>query len=94
LIDESLAAKGMELRVALECHQIATVIQFVAAGLGVSVVPSLCRQQVSALGARCLRLSRPSIRKPVGLITRLDQQLSTAARAIREVVLESVATNA
>lgn len=94
LIDESLAAKGMELRVALECHQIATVIQFVAAGLGVSVVPSLCRQQVAALGARCLRLSRPSIRKPVGLITRLDQQLSTAARAIREVVLESVATNA
>lgn len=90
LLEESLAAKGMELRVALECHQLATVIQFVAAGLGVSVVPSLCQRQVSALGARCLKLSRPSIRKPVGLITRLDQQLSTAAAAIREVVRDSL----
>jgi LysR family carnitine catabolism transcriptional activator len=86
LLEESLAAKGIELSVALECHQLATVIQLVAAGLGVSVVPSLCQQQVSALGARCLRLSRPSIRKSVGLITRLDQQLSTAADAIREVL--------
>lgn len=86
LLEESLAARGVELRIALECHQLATVIQFVAAGLGVSVVPSLCRRQAAALGARCLKLSRPSIRKPVGLITRADQQLSTAASAIREVV--------
>jgi len=86
LLEESLAAKGVELRVALECHQLATVIQFVAAGLGVSVVPSLCRQQASALDARCLKLSRPSIRKPVGLIMRSEQQFSTAASAIREVV--------
>jgi LysR family carnitine catabolism transcriptional activator len=86
LIEESLAAKGMELRLALECHQLATVIQFVAAGLGVSVAPSLCQQQVASMGARSLKLSRPSIRKPVGLITRADQQLSTAAEAIREVV--------
>jgi LysR family carnitine catabolism transcriptional activator len=84
LLEESLAAKGMELRVALECHQLATVSKLVAAGLGVSVVPSLCAEQVSALGARCLRLTHPAVRKPVGLITRLDQQLSTAACAIRE----------
>jgi LysR family carnitine catabolism transcriptional activator len=90
LLEQSLAAKGMEMRVALECHQLATVIQAVAAGLGVSVVPSLCRQQVSALGAHCQRLSRPSIRKPVGLITRLDQQLSTAAAAIREAMREGL----
>jgi LysR family transcriptional regulator, carnitine catabolism transcriptional activator len=91
LLEDSLAAKGMELRVALECHQLATVIQFVAGGLGVSVVPALCRQQVSALGARCLGLSRPSIRKPVGSITRLDQQLSTAAAALREAMSDGLA---
>jgi LysR family transcriptional regulator, carnitine catabolism transcriptional activator len=91
LLEESLAAKGMELSVALECHQLATVTQMVAAGLGVSVVPSLCRQQVSALGVRCLELSRPSIRKPVGMITRLDQQLSTAATAIRAAMRDGLA---
>lgn len=82
LLEESLAAKGMRLRVALECHQLVTVGHLVAEGLGVSVVPSLCARQMSALGNRCLRVLRPSVRKAVGLITRRDQQLSTAASAI------------
>ena len=89
LLTDKLAAARMELRVELECHQLATVGQFVAAGLGVSVVPSLCEPQVSALGVRCLRLSGPSIRMPVGLITRPDQQLSTAAGAISAAMCES-----
>jgi len=83
LLEESVAAKGIELRVALECHQLATVGQLVAAGLGVSVVPSLCERQMSALGAQCLPLQRPIVRKAVGLITRRDQELSTAASAVR-----------
>ncbi len=87
LLEDSLATKGIELRVALECHQLATVGQLVAAGLGVSVVPSLCQRQMSALGVCCLPVQRPSVRKAVGLITRRDQQLSTAARtAIRASV--------
>lgn len=89
LLEESLAEKGMELSVALECHQIATVGQFVAAGLGVSVVPSLCQRQMAALGVRCLPVMRPSVRKAVGLITRLDQQLSTAAAAIKGAMRQS-----
>lgn len=89
LLADKLAAARMELRVELECHQLATVGQFVAAGLGVSAVPSLCEPQVSALGARCLRLSGPSIRMPVGLITRPDQQLSTAAGVISAAMCES-----
>jgi LysR family carnitine catabolism transcriptional activator len=89
LLEESLAAKGMELPVAFECHQLATVGQLVAAGLGVSVVPSICERQMTATGARCLRLSRPTIHKPIGLITRADQELSTAASAIRVVMHES-----
>jgi len=89
LLEESLAAKGMELPVAFECHQLATVGQLVAAGLGVSVVPSICEQQMTATGARCLRLSRPTIHKSIGLITRADQELSTAASAIRAVMHES-----
>lgn len=88
LLEESLAADQMQLNVSLECHQLATIGQFVAAGLGVSVVPALCAQQMSAVGARCLRLSRPVVRKAVGLITRREPQLSAAASAIRAVVRE------
>jgi LysR family carnitine catabolism transcriptional activator len=83
LLEESLAAKGLELRVALECHQLATASRLVAAGAGVSVVPSLLRNQVLALGARCVGLERPVVRQRVGLIMRSDQQLSAAAAALR-----------
>lgn len=86
LLEESLAASGMELRAGLECHQLVTAGEFVASGLGVSVVPDLCERQMTALGARSVRLTRPIIRKPVGLITRMDQQLSTAAEAICRAV--------
>jgi LysR family carnitine catabolism transcriptional activator len=94
LLEESLSAHGMELKVALECHQLATVGQLVAAGLGVSVVPALCKGLMSDMGARCLRVRRPSVRKSVGLITRSDQQLSSAASAIRDVTRQQVGTPA
>jgi len=88
LMERSLAQSGLNLRVALECHQLTTIGQFVAAGLGVSVVPSICEQQMLELGAICLRVNRPRIRAPIGFITRADQQLSTAVHAVRSVVEE------
>lgn len=93
LLEESLATKGIELRVVLECHQLATVSQLVAAGLGVSVVPSLLEQQMLALGVHCLPLQRPVVRKSIGLISRRDQQLSTAALAMKAAMRESIAKN-
>jgi LysR family carnitine catabolism transcriptional activator len=88
LLEESLAAKGLELRIAHECHQLVTVAYLVAAGLGVSVVPSLCERQMTAIGIRCLRVQRPSIHKAVGLITRQDRELSTAALSIVSFISE------
>lgn len=88
LLERSLAEHGLNLTVALECHQLTTIGQFVAAGLGVSVVPAICRQQMLELGAVCLPLSRPRIRKPIGCITRSDRQLSTAVHTLRSVVEE------
>ncbi|HEY0680732.1 MAG TPA: LysR family transcriptional regulator [Steroidobacter sp.] len=87
LLEASLAERNMELRVGVECHQLVTIGQFVASSLGVSAVPHLCEKQMIALGARSVPLSRPSIRKAVGLITRTDQQLSTAAEAIRQAMV-------
>jgi LysR family carnitine catabolism transcriptional activator len=87
-IETSLAAKGMELRVALECHQLVTVGQFVAAGLGVSAVPQLCERQMISLGARSLRLARPTVSRAIGLIRRADEHLSSAAEAICRAVRE------
>ena len=93
LLEQQLAESGLNLTVALECHQLTTIGQFVAAGLGVSVVPAICREQMLKLGAVCLPVSRPRIRQPIGSITRADQQLSTAVHAVRSVV-EDILGNA
>jgi len=87
LLEQSLTKNGIELRVALESHQLATITQLVAAGLGVSVVPSILEAQVIASGAQVLRLSRPVVSKPVGLITARSEHLSAAASALREAML-------
>ncbi|WP_192037113.1 LysR family transcriptional regulator [Halomonas sp. YLGW01] len=90
LLDQALADQGIELRVAFESHQLATVGRMVACGLGVSAVPSLCQPHMQALGARCLPLHGPIISHRIGLLSPRDRKLSVAAKALAEVLEESV----
>ena len=53
LLEDSIIARHGKLPVAFESHQLVTVGRMVAEGLGVSAVPSLCREQMEELGARC-----------------------------------------
>ncbi|MCE9662453.1 LysR family transcriptional regulator [Halomonas sp. M5N1S17] len=86
LMEQALALRGTELPVAFESHQLATVGRMVASGLGVSAVPALCREQMHELGARCVTLHDPQIRRTVGVVIGAGQELSTAARALYEVL--------
>ena len=88
LLEQSVAAQHGRLAVAFESHQLATVGRMVASGLGVSAVPALCIEQMHELGARCIPLEGPRIERRIGLMTLADQQLSVAARALREVLIE------
>jgi len=82
LFEEALARHGQEFSVALETHQLSTVIQMVAAGLGVSVLPAMLATQSLASGARVLQLRGPAVSQAVGMMSRREQQLSTAAAAL------------
>ena len=86
LLEQTLADQQIELPVAFESHQLATVGRMVASGLGVSAVPALCRAQMHELGARCLPLRDPCIQRTVGVVLSAGQELSTAARALHEVL--------
>ena len=90
LLEQQLSAEGMRLPTAFESHQLATVGRMVASGLGVSAVPSLCRRQMEELGARCLPLEEPVIERAVGIL--VQGELSTAALALREVILDTLGT--
>jgi LysR family carnitine catabolism transcriptional activator len=87
LLEGHLLERATLLRIAFECHQLATVGQMVAAGLGVSAVPALCAAQMRAFGAICLPLSGPVIERPVGIVARQGQELSAAATVMLETAL-------
>lgn len=87
LLEQALQAQHGKLSVAFESHQLATIGRMVANGLGVSAVPSLCVQQMRELGAHCIALIEPRIERRIGLMMLADHTLSTAAQALREVLI-------
>ncbi|WP_272692144.1 LysR family transcriptional regulator [Providencia sp. PROV064] len=82
MLEEELKKNGRSLKVAFESHQLVTVGQLVANGLGGSAVSALCRTQMKELGAVCLELDNPVIERRVGLLYSAHNQFSTAAQAL------------
>ena len=86
LMDNILAEQDISLNVSFETNQLATVVQMVATGLGVSVMPSLYKQQMQALNLEFRELSSPVISRRVGIITRRRYPLSKTAQGFAEVL--------
>ncbi len=82
LLEQSLAASGIALRIEVEANHLATIARMVAAGLGVSAVPTLCKQQLRELGVRSRPLLKPVIERRVGIVTRRRYPLSGPASAL------------
>lgn len=94
MLEQTLANHHLFPRVVFDTHQLATIGRMVATGLGVSAVPSLCRQQMEEMGARCVRLQAPVVHRQVGILTRKGHELSVAARALVEVLAETLGSPA
>jgi LysR family carnitine catabolism transcriptional activator len=80
LMDTTLAEHSLFLNVMVESNQLATVVQMVTDGLGVSAVPSLYKQQMDAMNIEYRALTSPSISRRVGVITRKRSDLSQSAQ--------------
>lgn len=80
--EAAMATAGVSPGQLLEAHQLATIGRMVSVGLGVAVVPQLCRQQMEALGIRCKNLDGPAIERRVGIFTRRRHGLSRPAHAL------------
>ena len=86
LIDRMLQERALELVPTFEAHQLASIGRMVSAGLGTSVVPALSSSQMEEMGAVCRAISAPVVTRQVGVITRRRHPLSSAARAMTEVI--------
>ena len=79
---------GFEPKVALDGGGMQSALQFVAAGLGVALVPELALTDTNNIFA--LRIADQNLDRVLGLVWRKTAHLSPAARALREFLMEEV----
>lgn len=86
-IHEHVSQLGLTIDTVAEAGQLATLGQFVKYGLGISVVPGLCREQMENKGLRCLPIENGGLFKRVGMIKKVRGNMSVAANTLWEWVL-------
>eukprot|EP01037_Dinobryon_pediforme_P004257 gene4257-4307_t len=93
MVDEAFSGIGMTARVVAEIESAGTLAAAIADGLGATVLPqSMAQQIVSSCNAWMCRIVEPAIVAPLALCQSDHLPLSEPAQAIREILLELVAT--
>jgi len=88
-IESHVQLLGFKLNVVAEAGQLATLGQFVKHGLGVSVVPCLCQEQMSSKGLVCIPLKNSGLSKRVGMVKISRSNLSVAADTFWQWVIDN-----
>ena len=93
LVDEAFMSAGMTPQVVAEIESASTLTAVIADGLGASILPaSMAREVVLACGAWQSRIVEPIIEAPLALCQSDHLPLSEPAQAVKEILLELVAT--
>ncbi|WP_339883180.1 LysR family transcriptional regulator [Vreelandella maris] len=85
-IDRIMQSVGERLDILCDARQIATVGRMVAAGLGISVLPSLSFRQIATDGIEHRPLVEPTIRRELGIILSRRHPPSAATSALRQLI--------
>lgn len=85
---EEVAAQHGTLKIIAETGQYGSVGQLIAQGLGVSVVPALCSDQMQRKGLVCRSLANNPLVKQVGMFRAARGGTSVAAQALWEQVIK------
>lgn len=83
------AVHPLQLQTLMEVEQLATVMGMVRAGLGLSVVPGFSLFHFRHPGLATRELRWKGLHRQLFLIRRRDRELSTAARALYELMMEN-----
>jgi LysR family nitrogen assimilation transcriptional regulator len=93
LVDEAFIRAGMVPRVVAEIESATTLTTVITDGLGMSILPaSMAREVANACGAWQSRIVDPVIEAPLALCQSDHLPLSEPAQAVKEILLELVAT--
>ncbi len=93
MVDEAFAGIGKTARVVAEIESAGTLTSVIADGLGATILPdSMARQIVASCDAWMCQIVEPEIEAPLALCQSDHLPLSEPAQAIRDILLELVAT--
>ncbi|GAA4334606.1 LysR family transcriptional regulator [Pigmentiphaga soli] len=87
-IDDALGDRRTAFRWSYESQHTAVALDFVAAGLGLSVVPALCATARTGVVVR--PLVEPAISRQLALVTRRNASLSGLERALRDIAIDQI----
>ncbi|NMH58463.1 LysR family transcriptional regulator [Alteromonas ponticola] len=82
-IDEIALAHG-QLTIVAETGQLGTIGQLIKQRLGISLVPSLCQEQMEGIGLTCIPLLNSPLQKNVGMVRSLRGSMSVASLSLWE----------
>lgn len=88
LLDGALKDNGVALHSFYEVQRSSTALGLVAEGLGAAVVPRLAVQKNAYPMVRSIQLVEPAVSRTLVLLTRRTAQLSPAARALYDMIIE------
>ncbi|GAB3023430.1 LysR family transcriptional regulator [Bowmanella dokdonensis] len=86
--ETAMQETGTQVNSVAEASQLSTVGQLVAAGLGLSVVPAICRQDMQRRGLACIPMALKGEAKRVGVIRRSRGKLSVPASRLLNMLTE------
>ncbi|AWL12264.1 HTH-type transcriptional regulator CfxR [Saliniradius amylolyticus] len=84
--DRALANVGVQSSPVAEASQLSTVGELVSAGLGVAVVPALCKREMTRRGLECRPMEKGSGVRRVGVFRRSRASISIPAQACMELL--------
>lgn len=89
VLEPALVEAQVALHPFYEVQRSATAVGLVAAGVGVAVVPRLAMQEGAYPMLRVLPLTEPAVSRDLALIRRRNAELSPAARALFDLIVDS-----
>jgi DNA-binding transcriptional LysR family regulator len=86
LIDEAMARTGLPIRWMFEVSRTSTALDLVCGGVGIAPVPQSAMLAAPDRGILARPVTTPSVSRPIGLIKRIGQKDSDAARTLEAAI--------
>lgn len=92
VLDRALLARDLNMKIKFEVLHTHTLIAFVAAGMGVGILPKIALPQFRGSKMQALPIANPTLVRSVSIISLRGQSFSPAAKELTKAVYKNLRT--